>query len=268
VPVVDDFDAATGVYSAHYSACTPACAKAFLVSQRSVDREVRLVWQRQLMVEHFGWPPDAPVPQARAWEELAVCGGHLDVEEWRRTAGAVRSAVRPVEVVPHRVLIEMASTEAEEALHREAMLLTGGNVVEEEDEDGDAVVVDATGHGGVGADALNGMFTTGLRRPPEAECIKTVDQLLKAYPDCPDLVSNDPGEFERFLSAGDLPSDAKCKELKVARDQEKKRQRKRKAPTTKTPTEEIPTPTAPPSEKKSKPASSAKRTTRGGGRSQ
>jgi hypothetical protein len=202
VPIVESYDPGPRTYEAYRSACTPACAKSFIAASGGDGAARRLLWQRQLLVEEFGWPCDKPIPLARPWEELVEFGGTLGVDEWRRTAGCVRSRVVPASVVPHQVLTEV--------LRAGESRSDGGEGLD------------------FGDDALESMSTVGLRRPQEDHCIKTIEQLQAAFPDF-EVVSRSEGEFAKFLRNDELPSDARCAELRAELTAEKKAQRKRRA---------------------------------------
>jgi hypothetical protein len=194
VPVVDDYDATTGIYHVYYKTCSAPCAKSFLIASKPYDLNTRLVWQRHLLVDHYGWDPTAPIPCARAWQELKAYGGDMDRDTWLRDIDGV-SRVQSANVVPRSVFLELEKARTRDPID----------------------------------EALNGMFTRGLQRPPEDMCIKTVEQLQASFPEC-DMVRDTPGTFETFMKehADELPSDDECERRREAFENEKRLQRKRK----------------------------------------
>jgi hypothetical protein len=83
VPIIDFFDATLNKYHATRGACSGACAKAFIIEHGGYNRAVRLMWQRQYMIDHCGWPCDKPIPRARSWEEIEGNLGTTPIQLWR-----------------------------------------------------------------------------------------------------------------------------------------------------------------------------------------
>jgi hypothetical protein len=78
-------------------------------------------------------------------------------------------------------------------------------------------------------DALDTMSTEGLKRPPEDQCIKTVEDLKAAFPGVT-VVQEEEGEFQKFLKNHEnFPTEKECAKLKLALTAEKKAARKRRS---------------------------------------
>lgn len=194
IPVVDDYDATTGVYNVHYTTCSPPCAKSFLIASKPFDLNTRLVWQRHMLVDHFGVDAAQPIPCARAWQELIEFGGDLTREEWHRDVDGI-SRVKTAKIVPQSVFLELETPRAIDPAE----------------------------------EALDSMFTHGLQRPDEDKCIKTVKDLQQRFPEY-NTVQDTPGAFETFMKehSDELPSDDECERLRQQFEDEKRAERKRK----------------------------------------
>lgn len=198
VPIVDRFDTEKNVYMSYRGACSASCAKSYILDQRGSDTHLRLMWQRQMMIDHGMWAHDKPIPVARSWEEIDGNLGSVPIEEWRQSAGSVRTSIRPSHTVPYDVFIE---EECEV------------DVDDEED------------------DALGSFNLHGLARPPDEQNIKTKEEFLAKYPG---HISDDPGAFQRWLdkNEGSLPTDEECErvysDFKAARKDERKRKAEQK----------------------------------------
>jgi hypothetical protein len=212
IPIVDAYIPATCTYEAYRWACTPGCAKAYIIQAGSTDLDMRLMHQRQLLVDAYGWPVDKPIPIARSWEELDVDGGHMSVEEWRDTCETVKSCVRHISVVPHKVVVEIERDATAEDL------LDGAT----EDDPSAALALFGSYEG---SDALDSLSTEGLRRPPDEDNVATEEQLVAKHG--AEMVVTDDGYFAKFLAEGNLPSEETCKQLMADYKAEKKATRKR-----------------------------------------
>ena len=209
IPIVDVYDPAHCAYKAYRWACMPGCAKAHIIQVGATDLERRLVWQRALLVDS-GWPHDKPIPVARSWEELDVNGGPLTIDEWRATCGEITSCIKPVKVVPHKVLIEV---------EREVTAEDYAATLNEDDP--------ATSLNLLSDNALDSLSTEGLARPPDELNVKTEAELLAKHG--ADMIDPDPGYFAKFVAAGDLPSEEECTKLLAEYKARKRATRKRNA---------------------------------------
>lgn len=182
-------------YHAYRAACSPACAKAFIIEQRGADTAIRLMWQRQFMIDHGGWPHDKPIPRARAWEEIDGNIGTLPIAEWRATAGTVQTTIRPETTVPFGILLETETVASDPAL------------------------ID---------NVLESFNVFGLARPPDKDNITTEAEFEAKYPN---HISKDPGAFQVWLEENkdQLPTDDECDKIYKDFQSDRKDDRKRKA---------------------------------------
>lgn len=192
VPIVDRFDVEKNKYAAYRAACSPACAKAYIIEQRGADTALRLMWQRQMLIDEAEWPHDKPIPQARSWEEIEGNLGDVPIDEWRATAGDLGTTVCPAAVVPYDVFL------AEEH----------------------AAPPDLQ------QDVLDSFTLEGLARPPDELNVKTTEEFLAKYPG---HVSDDPGEFARWLERAEKPTDEECERLQREFIEQRNDKRKSKA---------------------------------------
>ena len=215
VPVVGDFDHATGKFAVYHLACTLGCAKSYINDTSGEWRNTLLMYQRMMLNDACGIPSDQPVKPARSLNALKTQGGHMSLKEWRKPQdgnGPLCTAVEP-RFVPHKIVLRMATCDAEDATAMD----------DEEDGDKASDIPEA-------ARRLKNLTTFNLRRPPEEECIKTVEDLKRAYPNM-NLVSDDPGPFQRWLeeNKGKLPTDEECAAAQQRFKEAKRAKRKRKA---------------------------------------
>lgn len=216
VPVVGEFDHQRGHFSVYHLACTLACAKSYIIATSGEWRHTLLMYQRTMLNDVYGLSSETPIQPARSLDALKSRGGHMSLEEWRKPQDGTKPLCVSVDprFVPHKIVLRMATCDADAA---------------REDEDEAAAV--ASGGIPEAARRLKNMTTFNLQRPPEEGCIKTIEDLRRAYPTMK-LASDDPGPFERWIEEnnGKLPPEAECVSAKKKRQEEKSAKRKRKAP--------------------------------------
>lgn len=229
VPVVEEYDQHRDVFYVHRCACRPECAKAYIAQFTGDWHRTLLMLQRRLMVQLGLVSPFEPIDFARSKDALDYKCGHMPLEEWLKPlhkddAGKSLPVVtEPPKMVPHRVMLRMSEKECEEEPTASAATPM---VVDNANEEDDGIPLAAAN--------LKNLSTHNIARPPEDECIKTVEDLMAAYPDM-DLRDPDPGPFQdwvdRTRAAGKLPTDEQCKKFLAERASEKrtKRANKKKA---------------------------------------
>jgi hypothetical protein len=194
IPIVDYFDASKGCYHAYRAACSAACAKSFIIEQKGADTALRLMWQRQMMIDHGKWAHNRPIPRARTWEEIEGNLGNIPIKEWRASAGLLRTTIIPEAVVPYQVFIEEEHEVTKPALD----------------------------------DVLGSFSLKGLARPPDEYNLKTKEEFLAKYPG---HISEDVGAFQKWLDKNEcnLPTDEQCEQMQNDFNTQRKDERKRKA---------------------------------------
>lgn len=210
IPIVQEYDAVRGVYDVYGITCSPSCSKAFISGMKNNDGRTRMMWQHKMLVEVFGWPADKPIPKANPWEELEVYGGYKTVEEWRRHDPGVTVRIKKPPFVPFHIF-----TETE---------LRGLCVIDHTDdreERADTLEEQAIQHGAV-------FSLKDLKRPPEDEIVRTVDDLKAKHPDH-SATDNRHGFFQQFLDTHTLPTDEECARLRAKRKEENQEKRRQNA---------------------------------------
>lgn len=228
VPVVEEYDQHRDVFYVRRVACRPECAKSFLAQSSGDWYRTLIMLQRRLTAQLGIIDPFRPVPYARSKDALDYKGGHMTLEEWLQplhvddaTGNLLPVVTEPPKMIPHRVMLRMSDKDFPlDTVDNDDTTTTVEDKAEEED---NGIPLAASN--------LKDLSTHNIRRPPEDQCIKTVEQLTKAYPDM-DLCDPDPGPFhdwvERARAAGSLPNDEQCKNHLAKRASEKRTRRANK----------------------------------------
>jgi len=216
IPLVQSYDNVTGMYDVYGVFCTASCAKQYLIENGSNDARTRLLYQRQMLIDVFGWPVALPVPSAHHWQTLDVFGGSLPVDQWRRTHPDIRITTKHPPFVSTKIVQE---TE-----------LKGQFLIDQSREyqargdkhAGQSLEEQALDHGTV-------FDFSKLRRPPPEERIDTEAKLRDAHPyhDC--FQDRDPSVFQGLLDSGMVPTEAECRQCEVEYELRRQAIRKPKA---------------------------------------
>lgn len=210
VPVVEGCTATE--FDVYGVCCSPACSKSYLAAQSSNNVRTRLMWQKKMLVEVFGWPPEAPVPLAKPWQALAAFGGYMTVEEYRaQTPGVTAKLVKPP-FIPFKVMIETEQR--------------GGEYVVDQTRDFVAppaaeptLEQQAREHGST-------FDLSSLKRPPEDEVVATEAQLAAKHP-LHDLARDRVSPvFDKFMQSAAVPTEDMCASLRDAWEARRKAVRK------------------------------------------
>lgn len=200
VPIVKQYDPVTNQYEVHGVCCQFPCAKSYLRDVNASDSKVRLLWQRKLAVEVFGWAPDEPIPYAPDWGSLADVGGILSIDEFRLRTETVRITHPPF--VPFPILLEC---------HRKDMAIEPLARDPEEQRE---------------SETIGSINLKGLQRPDDP--IDTIEKLRAAYPDhCRENGIAD-SVFQKYMDTETLPTPDECDSIREDRIAAKKAKRKRK----------------------------------------
>ena len=204
VPIVKQYDPVVGQYEVHGICCSFPCAKSYLRDDNASDNKVRLLYQRKLAIEVFGWAPDKPIPYAPAWMSLEDVGGYQEIDEFRETAVGETARVCAPPFVPFPILIECHKKDT---------------VVEAAAQDPDAQRE---------MENISTINLKGLRRPSNP--IDTIDKLREAHPQhCRDNAVSD-SIFQRYIDTEVLPTEEECQRVREERIATKRAKRKRKQP--------------------------------------
>jgi hypothetical protein len=232
VPVVSDFCTRTNTYYVEELACTKACTKGYILRNSGDNmtwRRTLLMRQHDMLVVRRRHTAGAPIQMPHSLKALKVMG----IDAWRIPDGSppvvAVEAVQP-RMVPHAVMLRIPVTD-EEAADADRANLVDAVLPMMMAEDAPAEAAASAAHKSIAAvEMLGNMSTHNLARPPDDECIATVEQLKAAYPDM-DLVSIDPGPFEawreREEANGTLLTDEECAKVRANRKTARQRKRKR-----------------------------------------
>jgi hypothetical protein len=233
VPVVEDYDPERDVFFVRRCACRPECAKSYIAQFTGEWHRTLLMHQRRLMVQLGMVSSSKPIPFARTADALDYKGGHMTLEEWLQpTAADERGAVVAMvteqpKMVPHRVMLRMTEQECTSAA---AAADAAGESVQHDEDNPNQDNVDDGKIGPLGAAAmLKNLSTHNIARPPEDQCIKTIEDMMASYPDM-DLCDADPGPFSKWVEQNKdaLPSEEECKRYLAKRATEKRAKRAHK----------------------------------------
>ena len=211
VPIVQQYDPIRDQYDVYGIACSPSCSKAFISRSNNNDSRTRLMWQSKMLIDVFGWPREIPIPMANDWESIDCFGGYLSIDEWRKQNPGIKIRVKKPPFIPFHVF-----TETE---HQQLSVVDQSAANFANADPGDTLEEQAVMHGAA-------FSLKNLRRPPEDEVIRTVEQLRAAHPRHKELET--PSVFDEFLKTQPLPSAAECKAIRDAREADRKAKRKRK----------------------------------------
>ena len=211
VPIVQQYDPIRDQYDVYGIACSPSCSKAFISRSNNNDSRTRLMWQSKMLIDVFGWPREVPIPMANDWESIDCFGGYLSIDEWRKQNPGIKIRVKKPPFIPFHVF-----TETE---HQQLSVVDQSAANFANADPGDTLEEQAVMHGAA-------FSLKNLRRPPEDEVIRTVEQLRAAHPRHKELET--PSVFDEFLKTQPLPSAAECKAIRDAREADRKAKRKRK----------------------------------------
>jgi hypothetical protein len=234
IPIVEEYDAHRDIFYVRRCACSPQCAKSF-ISQFTGDwHRTLLMLQRRLMVERGMVEAYKPVPCARHKDALIYKGGHMMLEDWLKplheddNGKPLLVVTEQPKMVPHCVMLRMSEKECDPD-DKVDDNTTAPVVADNTNEEDEGIPLAAAN--------LKNLSTHNIARPPEDQCIKTVDDLLIAYPDM-DLCDPDPGPFvdwvERTKEEGKLPNGEQCQQYLSKRASEKRAKRANKKKTTTT----------------------------------
>lgn len=216
IPVVQQYDSIRELYDVYGMCCSAPCSKAFIIDLRSNDGLTRLMWQRRMLVDIFGWPAATPIPTAPPWQALKEFGGYMSVAEWRGAAAQqLKMRLRKAPFVPFSIFTESELT-------GEAALVEAGvsdTRVTPTRQSQDSLQQQATQHGA-------SFSLKNLCRPPESEVIKTTGQLRTKHPEL--AAGAGESEFQEFLDTQALPTEEECRKVREKRESERKASRKRK----------------------------------------
>jgi hypothetical protein len=215
VPVVQQYDSVRDLYTVYGMCCGAPCSKAFIIDLRSNDGLTRLMWQRRMLVDVFGWPADQPIPTAPPWQALKEFGGSMTAAEWRAAPYKLKMRLRKAPFVPFSIFTESEIT-GEAALVEAGVNSTGPGPARKRE----SLEQQATQHGA-------SFSLKNLVRPPEHEVIKTNAQLRDRHPELAAAASAE-SEFQEFLDTQALPTEAECRTVREKREAERKASRKRK----------------------------------------
>lgn len=215
VPVVQQYDVVRDLYDVYGMCCGAPCSKAFIIDLRSNDGLTRLMWQRRMLVDVFGWPADTPIPTAPPWQALKEFGGHMTVAQWRQAPYKLKMRLRKAPFVPFSIFTESEITG--EAALIEAGVDSAGPAPSRKQE---SLEQQASQHGA-------SFSLKNLARPPEDEVIKTTAQLRERHSELAAAASAE-SEFQEFLDTQALPTEEECRVVRERREAERKANRKRK----------------------------------------
>lgn len=212
VPIVQQYDSVKDQYDIYGVCCSAACAKAYIIAEKTNDARTRLIWFSKMMMDVFGWPKDKPIQPAWPWQAIDVYGGYMTVAEWRQRNGdpEIRMRLKQPPFVPFHIY-----TETE---RRGTAIINERGSDSGQAADEDSVEQQAIQHGAP-------FSLKGLKRPPEEQCIKTWEQLKAKHPEVAEGEDSEP-LFDTFLREHVLPSDEKSKKI---REDYVKTQRSRRA---------------------------------------
>lgn len=211
-PVVQRYDTVKDEYDVYGIFCSAPCAKSYLIAQKSNDTSLRLMWQRRMMVQVFGWPRAKPIPEANDKASCTKYGGWLTPEEWRIVQPGVKIRMRKPPFIPFKVLVETESRGITTLMQGEGDGKPVGDTLEEQ----------ATQHGAI-------FSIKGRERPPEDEVVKTVEQLYAKHPETREIDETE-SVFQTYLNTANLPSNDECERIMAALKEEKQARRKKKTP--------------------------------------
>lgn len=217
IPIVQQYDAVKDQYDVYGITCSPQCSKSYLSSFRSNDAQTRLMWQKKMLVEVFGWPIHVPIPFAKPWQELSIFGGNLSLEQWKQYNPCENIRIQKPPFVPFYIFSE---TEIKEG--KAGVCLIDETHNHPVPEVADTLEEQAIQHGAA-------FSLKGLKRPDEDKIIRTIDQLRSAHPRHKiDANAMEGGIFDEFLKTTQLPTEEECQQIRDQREADRKAKRKRK----------------------------------------
>lgn len=226
IPIFRNYCHLRDVYEVWGHACSAGCAKQYLLDENLASSQQNITWQRQMMVDCFGWPCDKPLPCGKPWQMLRFFGGSKTIEEFRANNDPVVILTKQ-KFIPFSVIAQTHLPDTKDAANQEQQQQQQQQKPTKQKQDDKRQQKKA---GELIAQAQNELTTlTGLKRPPEDQIIRTREQLQAAYPST-DLGMNRPSVFQNYLSTQLLPSEEECAEIRRKLQKDTKLNRKRKHP--------------------------------------
>lgn len=216
IPIVQQYDSQRQKFDVYGVCCSPECSKSYICGLKTNDGITRLMWQRKMVVEVFGWPIDKAIPMAHPWQALRVFGGHMEVDEWRKHTTGITMKLKMPPFVPFHIYLET---------EQKGVALIDQTSEKPAKSDPETLENLAKQHGAK-------FSFEKLKRPPEEKVIKTLRQLKETHPNM-DVDMTSGSVFQEFLDTQDIPSEEQCEKEKALRETIRKAQRKRKDPNSK-----------------------------------
>jgi hypothetical protein len=207
LPLFRSYDYNTDTFEVAGHVCSAACAKAWFLERPFANAAQMVMRQRELLVRHFGWPSDKPLPPPKSKYALTMFGGTMEIDEWRGTDSG-QLLLTNQQFVPHRVVLQSCGG-------------TGVAAVQTETE------VGAQSTAQLMEQIAMPAVVPRMERPPDEQCVKTAADLAKKYPEA---VGANSSMFANYLQTHVLPSKQECDRLRQVLEYDRKTTRKRKHP--------------------------------------